>query len=178
MMTGLILFFLLFIYMVCTFIIVSILISSFYSDYKGAPFVANQKEVIEGSFNLAKLTKTDKLLDIGSGNGLALQIAKDKFGIKKGVGIEVAFWPYLLSNLRLKRYSSITIIRKDIFKHELKSPTVIYAYLFPKLLGKLSKKLFEFLKNNPKARIVTPAFKIKWDEKDAKYINTKVITVS
>lgn len=162
-------------YILSIALILFILASSFYSDYKGAPFVANQVSVINHSFSLAKLNKKDTLLDLGCGNCITLQIAKNKFDVENLRGVEIAFWPYLLSVLRFRKSKNVKIIRSDVFKYDFGDATVIYAYLFPKILENLSDKLFVFLKNNPKARLVTPAFEVKWNKKQSKYIKTKVI---
>lgn len=133
-----------------------VLISAFYSDFIGAPYIQNDSKVIEKSLSLANVSNKTKLVDLGSGNGKVLKIAKDKFNAKDVTGYEIAPWPYILSKL-----NKVKTLRKSIFTADLSECDVVYVYLLPKLLTKLSKKLINFKKENPSARIVSPVFKIK-----------------
>lgn len=157
-----------------------ILISSFYSDFKGAPFVSNNNDVIVKSLILAGLLNKDILIDLGCGNGKVLKMGLERFKCKKGIGYEVAYWPYLLSKLNLRKYlnkGSAVIYRENILKISVPKASVIYVYLFPKLLERLAPLLYEFLKSNSGSRIVSPAFHIEWDKHYIKHINTKEIEI-
>jgi len=154
-------------YVIIISVVLFILISAFYSDFKGAPFVENQKNIILDSFDLINLNDNDKFLDLGCGNGLTLEIATLEYGVSNVCGVEISLWPYLLSNIRLRKsLKSINwkVFRENIIDTDLDGYTVIYLYLFPKLLEQIAPKLFDFLKSNPNARIVSPVFDIKWNK--------------
>ena len=145
-------------------LIVLIIFSSIYSDIKGAPFVPNSNDVIRKALSLAGANNKDILLDLGSGNGKVLKIGIKEFGVKKAIGYEISPWPYLLGYINLRKYISSSrahIYRKDIFQADLSNAMLIYVYLFPKLLDKLTEKLSQAKKSNPNLRIVSPVFEIK-----------------
>ena len=154
------------IWMLSALFLLFILLSTFYSDLKGAPFVPNNISVIQNSLTLAKLDHNDIFMDLGSGNGKALFYALKTFNVKKAIGYEISPWPYLLSVVKTKKLPvkikhKIQIYRRSIFDANLQEPTVVYLYLFPKLLEKLSPMLIKAKKNNPKLRIVSAVFSIK-----------------
>lgn len=147
---------LVFIFLLLVFWLFLVLASAFYSDFVGAPYIQNDDEVIKKSLELANVSSKTKLVDLGSGNGKVLKIAKQQFNVSNARGYEIAPWPYILSKL-----NKTNTIRKSLFEANLSDTDVVYVYLLPKLLEKLSKKLESFKKENPKAKVVSPVFEIK-----------------
>lgn len=136
-------------------ILLFILFSAFYSDFVGAPYIQNDDKVIIESLKLANVSEKTKLVDLGSGNGKVLRMAKKHFETIECLGYELAPWPYILSKLHKTK-----TIRKSIFDADLNDVDVIYVYLLPKLLKKLSNKFAELKARNPSVKIVSPVFKI------------------
>ena len=132
-----------------------ILISSFYSDFKGAPYISNDDNVIYEALKLVGLSDSHFLVDLGSGNGKVLSIAKSKFASTNSVGYEIAPWPYLLS-----KYRGVNTIKKSFFDADLSKVDVVYVYLLPNLLKKLAPKLKEAKDYNKNLKIVSTVFKI------------------
>ncbi|PIR42180.1 hypothetical protein CO058_01600 [candidate division WWE3 bacterium CG_4_9_14_0_2_um_filter_35_11] len=147
---------LVFIFLLLVFWLGLVLFSSFYSDFVGAPYIQNDDKVIMESLKLAKVSSKTKLIDLGSGNGKVLRMAQKYFNVKNVLGYELAPWPYLLS-----KFNKTKTIRKSLFDVDLSKCNVIYVYLLPKILKKLTKKLADFKKENPNAKIVSPVFEIK-----------------
>lgn len=146
---------LIFIFFTVILLLFLVLASSFYSDFNGAPYIGNDIEVIKKSLLLADVSNKTKLVDLGSGNGKVLKIARDDFDVKDSLGYEIAPWPYLISKLhKVKTY------RKSFFDVDLTKYDVVYVYLLPKLLEKLSFKIIELKKTKPDVKIVSPVFKI------------------
>ncbi len=133
-----------------------ILASAFYSDFVGAPYIQNDDKVIKESLKLANVSKKTKLIDLGSGNGKVLRMAEKDFKTTNTLGYELAPWPYFLSKLHKTK-----TIRKSIFDADLDDCDVVYVYLLPKLLKKLSDKFAKLKIQNPKVKIVSPVFKIE-----------------
>ncbi|MEM1626071.1 MAG: hypothetical protein QXV69_02120 [Sulfolobaceae archaeon] len=53
------------------------------------PFVPTPPEVAEAMLDCAKASKEDIVVDLGSGDGIILYIAKKKFNVRLAVGIEL-----------------------------------------------------------------------------------------
>lgn len=133
-----------------------ILFSAFYSDFAGAPYIQNDDKVIKESLKLAKVSSKTRLVDLGSGNGKVLRMAQKYFNVKNVLGYELAPWPYLLS-----KFHKTKTVHKSIFKANLDDCDVVYVYLLPNLLKKLSSKFIKTKKQNPDLKIVSPVFKIE-----------------
>ena len=92
---------------------------------------------------------------MGSGNGKVISIAKKTFGVTKSLGYEIAPWPYLLSRL-----NGVKTVRKSIFEVDLSGVDVVYVYLLPSVLKKLSPVLKKAKLENTNLKIVSPVFEI------------------
>lgn len=107
----------------------------------GAPLVLTEQKYIEQILKAAKLTNKDFLIDLGSGDGRVLSAASKQYGVT-GFGVEINPFLVLYSNL-LARLNGANIYfkRGDLSKTNLDKATVIYLFLYPKIIKKLSPKL-------------------------------------
>ncbi len=143
-----------------------VIYSLYYSHKNGAPFVGNQMDVIESSLSFAELSSEDILIDLGSGDGRAVFLAVQKYNVKKAIGYEISDLPFHISKIK-KQISKQSIkertffYKEDILSSDILEASVIYLYLFPELLEKLSDKLSEAKKRNPRLRIVSAVFSIE-----------------
>jgi hypothetical protein len=110
-----------------------------------APFIPTPEEVIKEMLYCANAGRNDILIDLGSGDGRILKIAKEYFHVKLAIGVE-------LNNVLCKESKSedIEIIYGDLLSlSEILIPkaTIITIYLSPR-----SNKLLEdiILKNGKK----------------------------
>lgn len=125
----------------------------------GGPFDKTPKEQIKKAFQIANLKPNEIVYDLGSGNGRAVVMAALDFKAR-AFGFEVSPWFYLISlwNIKRAKITKAKIIFGDLRKADLKKADVIYLYLMPKLIKKLSEK-FKYLK--PNTRIISFKFPIE-----------------
>lgn len=128
-------------------------------DSPWAPWWRTKEITARRAFEMAKLSKKDIVYELGSGEATALIIAAKKFGAK-GVGIEIEPFRFYLSKFTIWRKglnNKIKVIRGDIFKEDLSEATVIYVYLVPKALNKLTPKFKKELRKG------TPIISYKYE---------------
>lgn len=121
-------------------------------DSPWAPWWRTPDWKIRESLKLAKVTKSDLIYDLGSGDGRTLILAAKEFGAK-GVGIEIDPLRFIISKtlVKLNRVSSkVKIKRKNFFNEDLSGATVIFVYLVPRALERLRPKLLKELKKGTK----------------------------
>jgi len=122
-------------------------------------FVPTPHDVVEAMLKVAKVGKRDVLYDLGSGDGRIPITAAQKYGIVRGVGIDIN--PERIKEANENRLKSgvgerVSFINADLFETNLGDATVITLYLLPTLNLKLLPKLLKELK--PGTRIVSHAF--------------------
>ena len=129
---------------------------------------------IEGFFELAPVSSSDVVYDLGSGDGRLLFAALEN-GAGRGVGIDidakkVAEAKELAREKGLE--SKVTFIEGDFLDQDLSDATVILCYLFPEALRALKPKFERELK--PGTRIVSEVFTVpQWKENIVKEVNKK-----
>ena len=117
------------------------------------------------SLKLAKVTKRDKVYELGSGDGRFIIIAAREFGAK-GVGIEIDWIRHLTAWLKVRLYNlgdSVTLRRGNFFDYDISGATVVFVYLVPRVLEKLKPKLFKELKKG--TRVISYKYKFEPDKK-------------
>jgi precorrin-6B methylase 2 len=122
-------------------------------------FVPTPHEVVDAMLKVAKVGKDDVLYDLGSGDGRIPITAAQKYGIARGIGIDIN--PERIkeanANLRQARVGDrVRFINADLFESNLSDATVVTLYLLPELNLKLLPKLLKEVK--PGTRIVSHAF--------------------
>ena len=137
---------------------------------KVAPFVPTPMPVVEKMLEMAQVTPTDVIYDLGSGDGRIVIHAAQRYGAK-GVGVE------LDRNLaqesadqvrELKLGDQVTIIQGDLFQANIKPATVVTVYLLPGANDKLRPMLERDLK--PGSRVVAHDIRIpgwRWARTEA-----------
>lgn len=123
-------------------IIVSVVIVAFgFVVLIGAPYVPSRKVQIEQAFNeLYKLTSSDVLVDIGSGDGIVLRAAS-KSGAH-AVGYEVNPFLFLISWLLAIKNRLIHVRFADFYMTHLpKNTTVIYVFTASRYVKNIERKI-------------------------------------
>lgn len=108
----------------------------------GGPYSATPYQIVENLFKFVTVGKKDVVYDLGSGDGRVL-IEAAKHGAY-GVGWEINYPLYVYSLRRVKRLKldkKIKIHYGNFWKAKLKQATVIFAFLLPKFMQRLEKKL-------------------------------------
>jgi len=123
------------------------------------PYVPTPETVVMGMLELANVGRDDIVYDLGSGDGRLVITAAQKFGAKRGVGIEIN--PGLVNqsneNARQAGVSDrVRFIQQDLFQADFREASVVTLYLLPKINLELRPKLLSELK--PGSRVVSHAF--------------------
>ena len=121
-------------------------------------FVPTSTEVVDAMLKLAKVTSSDLVYDLGSGDGRIVIAAEKMYGAR-GVGIDID--PERVREATANARSSgvadkVTFRTEDFFTADISPATVVMLYLSPIVNSRLSGKLMKELK--PGTRIVSHAF--------------------
>jgi precorrin-6B methylase 2 len=122
-------------------------------------FVPTPHEVVDAMLKVANVGKGDVLYDLGSGDGRIPIAAAQKYGITRGIGIDINPLRVKEANENLAKAGvgdRVRFINADLFESNLSEATVVTLYLLPTLNLKLLPKLLKELK--PGTRIVSHAF--------------------
>jgi SAM-dependent methyltransferase len=118
------------------------------------PYVTTPTGVTEAMLAIARVTKKDYLIDLGSGDGRIVIMAASKFGAR-GLGVEID--PQLVAQSRANAARAGVTHRaafrdQDLFKTDLSRASVITMYLLPDVNLLLRPKLLDLA---PGTRIVS-----------------------
>jgi len=122
------------------------------------PFVPTKQEVVEAMLDLAGVTATDTVYDLGCGDGRIVVTAARKYGAR-GVGVDIDPERIKEADERAKREGvthRVRFIEGDLFDADIHDATVVTLYLLPEINLKLKPKLLRELK--PGTRIVSHDF--------------------
>lgn len=157
--------FLLLIEFIIVLMVATYMVSLLYSSISGAPYVPSSNKDVEETLSQANLKKGQVILELGSGDGRVISFAVQKYHVK-GLGIEISpflvFYSRLLAKFKKIRY--IEFKRENIYKSDLSKADVIYMFLMPKMLEKLSTALKTQTKKG--TLIISHGFKIPNFEKN------------
>ena len=132
-------------------------------------FVPTPQEVVDAMLKLAKVSASDVVYDLGSGDGRIPITAAKTYGAR-GVGIDIDPQRIREATENLKTAGvadKVRFLNQDLFTTSIGEATVVTLYLLPSLNLKLIPKLNAELK--PGTRVVSHAF----DMGDAKPISTQ-----
>ena len=132
-------------------------------------FVPTPQEVVDAMLKLAKVSASDVVYDLGSGDGRIPITAAKTYGAR-GVGIDIDPQRIREATENLKTAGvadKVRFLNQDLFTTNIGEATVVTLYLLPSLNLKLIPKLNAELK--PGTRVVSHAF----DMGDAKPISTQ-----
>lgn len=121
-------------------------------DSPWAPWWQMPRDVIEEMCKLAKVSSKDTIYDLGCGTGKALIYAARTYHAK-GVGVEIDPMRYFLAKWDVWKYGQtkhVTIFRKNFFNVNLSGATIIFVYLVPVALKRLTPKFLKEIKPHTK----------------------------
>ena len=125
-----------------------------------ALYIPTPHAVVKAMLQLARVTRTDVLYDLGSGDG-RIPIAAARDHRARGVGIELdgRMIERARCNSREAGVERLVEFRhEDLFHADLREATVVTLFLFPQMNQRLGPKLFAELR--PGTRIVSHRFGI------------------
>lgn len=125
---------------------------------KDVQWVPTPPALVEKMLDLARLTPADRLVDLGSGDGV-LVIAAAKRGVRaRGIEYDRGLVEYSKKKAAEAGVTGLTrFTRGDIFKIDFSDATVITTFLLPSMNRELRPR---FLRMTPGTRIVANTFAI------------------
>ncbi len=128
----------------------------------GGPYVPTRQEDVERMIKLAQITSSDRVADLGSGDG-RIVIAAAKAGASDALGIEIHSGLVKKSQLsaKLAHLTNARFLAQSFWKTDFSDRTVIFLYQVPYTMRRLEKKLYDELPVG--ARIISNDFKfVDW----------------
>jgi SAM-dependent methyltransferase len=125
-----------------------------------AIFVPTPQDVVDKMLEIAGVKKTDRVVDLGCGDGRIVVTAAKKYGCR-AVGYDLDPLCVKLSREKVQQdkvEDLVTIEQKDVFNVDLSPVDFVALYLLPNLNVKLLPQL---QKLKPGARIVSHQFAIE-----------------
>jgi SAM-dependent methyltransferase len=122
------------------------------------PYVPSPNAVVDGMLKLAGVKSTDKLYDLGCGDGRIVIAAAKTYGAH-GVGIDID--PQRVAEARENARKAgvenlVSFEEKDLFDADIHEATVVTLYLLPNINRRLHPKLLKDLR--PGTRVVSHSF--------------------
>lgn len=140
-----------------------------------APFVPTPENVVSEMLRLAGVDKTDRVYDLGSGDGRIVIMAAQKFHAE-AVGVELDDDLYKQSMERiatLKLQDKAKILHMNMYKVSLRPATVVTLYLLTSVNERLKPILERDLRSG--ARVVTHDFQIPgWTPEKSLIVTSEV----
>jgi SAM-dependent methyltransferase len=121
-------------------------------------YVPTPQPVVDAMLDLADVSQSDVVYDLGSGDGRIVITAATRFGAR-GVGIEID--PALVEKARVNAAAAgvsdrVRFVRQNLFAADIRNATVVTLYLLQSINERLRPKLVRELK--PGTRIVSHVF--------------------
>lgn len=117
-------------------------IFNIFGFFTGGSYAGTPYEIVDCLFEFVKIDKKDIVYDLGSGDGRVLIAAAENGA--NAVGWEINYPLYVYSVRRIKRLNlqnKIKIHYGNFWKTDISSATVIFAFLMPKYMVRLERKL-------------------------------------
>ena len=122
------------------------------------PYVESPPHIVDAMLELAGVSGSDTVYDLGCGDGRIVISAAQKYGAR-GVGVDIN--PARIEEARANARSAGVTHRvnfevKDLFDADIRGATVVALYLLPEANLRLRPRLLRELK--PGTRVVTHSF--------------------
>lgn len=121
------------------------------------PYIPTYEDVVEEIIGLVPVKPGSLVIDLGCGDGRIVRAYNQKYQAK-GRGYEIKILTFLWAKFLSRKNKDVEILRQDFFKSDLSRADLIFCYLYPEIMEKLSPKFQKELK--PEARIVSYCFQI------------------
>ncbi len=112
---------------------------------QGALFVSSSRVRVAAFIEAVPMQTGQLLIDIGCGDGRVLRMASKCYGAK-GIGYEVNLLAYIKARLLCMGDRNIQIKWKNFWNAKLTAADVVFCYLYPDVMKRLSDKLRSDLK--------------------------------
>jgi SAM-dependent methyltransferase len=125
---------------------------------RDAPYVPSPQPIVDAMLRLAGVGPTDRVYDLGSGDGRIVITAARRYGAR-GVGIDIDPARIAESRENAERAGvsdRVEFRQGDVFEADFSDATVVTLYLLPDVNSRLKPRLLGALQ--PGTRIVSHAF--------------------
>jgi SAM-dependent methyltransferase len=137
------------------------------------PYVPTPLEVVDAMLKMAKVTRNDYLIDLGSGDGRIVINAAKKYGAR-GFGVDLNPVRVDDANANARQAGvtdKVSFYRRDLFETDLSDATVVTMYLLPRVNIELRPKLLAL---KPGTRVVSHDFSMDdWKPDDHVKMNVQ-----
>lgn len=131
--------------------------SNLISVFWGSPWVATRKKIIKKVIEEIDLKKGQNFIELGCGDGkVLLEASRTGANI---FGYEISPWYFFLAKIKTFGRKNIKVEFKNIWHSDLRKADVVYCYLLPNFLKKLTPKFKKELQFS--ARLVSIGFQIE-----------------
>ena len=115
--------------------------------------------------SVAQIQKGERVIDLGCGDGRIVFRAEKQFGAQ-AEGYEISIFVWLLAQAnRLIKNARSKIYRRNFFDADIHEADVVFCYLLPAVMQKLSPKFRKELKKG--ARVISASFSLHdWKAKE------------
>lgn len=101
-------------------------------------------DFIRRMFTLCNLGRDDTFYHLGIGNNIStLRIAKEEFGVKKAVGIDIDPSVICTNIESIKIQNGVNLVIADVLKYPLKDATVIFSWFIDETINEILLKKFK-----------------------------------
>ncbi|MBM4272579.1 MAG: hypothetical protein FJ139_10580 [Deltaproteobacteria bacterium] len=121
----------------------------------GAMFHPSARVRVKTFLDHVTMKTGDLLIDIGCGDGRVLKEANRRYGVK-ALGFEVNPLAYILARFRTMGMKGVEVKWMDFWKVNVRDADVVFCYLFPDVMGRLTEKLEGELR--PGTRVISCNF--------------------
>ena len=137
---------------------------------KDVVWVPTPDELVEKMLNLANVTASDFVIDLGSGDGRTVIVAAKRGARAHGIEYNPEMVELSKRNAANERVSErATFAKEDLFQSDFSKATVITMFLLPQINLKLRPKILDL---KPGTRIVSNSFTMgEWKEDDSASTN-------
>jgi ribosomal protein L11 methylase PrmA len=140
-------------------------------------YIPTPSEVVTAMLQMANVSKTDIVYDLGSGDGRVVIAAVKDFGAKRGVGIELDAARVQEATALAKQAGvsdRVEFRRQDLFETDIHDATVVMIYLGEAINLRLRPKLQSELR--PGTRVVSHAFDMgEWKAHETRTVSGRPI---
>lgn len=130
-------------------------------DSPWSPWWKTYKKTGRAVIRLAKISSKDTVFELGSGDAEFLLLTARTVGAKC-VGVEIDLLRHIIARTRVKLghlENKVSLKKKSFYDEDISSASVIYVYLIPRVLKKLTPKFKKELKKG--TRIVSYVYPIE-----------------
>lgn len=112
---------------------------------QGALFVCSSRVRVAAFIDAVPMRTGQLLIDLGCGDGRVLRMASKSYGVN-AIGYEVNLMAYIKARLLCMGDRNIQIKCKNFWNENLTAADVVFCYLYPDVMKRLSDKLRSDLK--------------------------------